>query len=89
MFAIQGSSSSSDSDAAGDGHGCSDSDMSSDEVISEATAWLGLKAKDLQRGPGVVKLEDLSVRQLALVMCGASPCLCIADLVDLGGEMAS
>ena len=60
-----------------------------DEILNEAQSLLGLRTKDLVRSGNMVKLEDLSARQLAYVMCGSCTVFMAADLYDLGGEMES
>ena len=65
-----------------------DSDSESlDEILNEAQALLGLRAKDLNRSASLAKMEDLTARQLAYVMCGSCSVFTAADLYDLGGEM--
>ncbi|CAE7881661.1 unnamed protein product, partial [Symbiodinium necroappetens] len=44
---------------------------------------------ELARGPKVLKLEDVSSRQLAFVLATSLPFIHPSDLVHVGGEAAS
>lgn len=57
------------------------------DVLNEAARLFGLRHRDLQRSHNMVKLEDLSARQLAYTMSGATASLPAADLLELGGEL--
>ena len=49
---------------------------------------LALPSKELTRGPKVLKLEDVSTRQLAYVLATSVPFIHPSDLLQIGGEAA-
>ena len=77
LFAIEGPSSTTET-----------SDDDEDAIAVDRQSVLAIPAKDLSRSPKVLKLEDVTSRQLAYVLATSVPFIHPSDLVHVGGEAA-
>ncbi|CAE7820517.1 unnamed protein product, partial [Symbiodinium sp. CCMP2592] len=62
------------------------SDDEEDAIEVDRQSVFALPSKELTRGPKVLKLEDVSTRQLAYVLATSVPFVHPSDLLQIGGE---
>lgn len=55
--------------------------------ISDAAALLGLSKKEMQRPGECIRLDDLSTRQMAMIVSSVTDTLPPSDVYECGGEV--